>query len=240
MAVDKRGLIVENDRLPKPSGGGKNPSDQAQQNYTEIGLGNDKGSIKMGHIHKQGDVTAGIGLFTPDGEHQLSLDVDGKREGWTVSTSPGAFQVECGSKMKESDNSVIITAVNGDVSITATNGKIRLQGTDIELTAVGEGQTKGNIKLEASESIINNSKKFLVSAKNFYKIASAQQAQVVANGTLELYGNVIKGVTAAVQKKDVKCSGFRKVFKDQNPDKKFANPSALAVEKQYQQDLMDQ
>jgi len=239
MAVDKRGLIVENDRLPKPSGG-KNPSDQAQQNYTELGLGNDKGSIKMGHIHKQGDVTAGIGLFTPDGEHQLSLDVDGKREGWTVSTSPGAFQVECGSKMKESDNSVIITAVNGDVSITATNGKIRLQGTDIELTAVGEGQTKGNIKLEASESIINNSKKFLVSAKNFYKIASAQQAQVVANGTLELYGNVIKGVTAAVQKKDVKCSGFRKVFKEQNPDKKFANPSALAVKKQYQQDLMDQ
>ena len=239
MAVDKRGLIVENDRLPKTSGG-KNPSDQAQQNYTEIGLGNDKGSIKMGHIHKQGDVTAGIGLFTPDGEHQLSLDVDGKREGWTVSTSPGAFQVECGSKMKESDNSVIITAVNGDVSITATNGKIRLQGTDIELTAVGEGQTKGNIKLEASESIINNSKKFLVSAKNFYKIASAQQAQVVANGTLELYGNVIKGVTAAVQKKDVKCSGFRKVFKEQNPDKKFANPSALAVKKQYQQDLMDQ
>ncbi len=142
--------------------------------------------------------------------------------------------------MKETDNSVIITAVNGDVSITATNGKIRLQGTDIELTAVGEGQTKGNIKLEATESIISNSKKFLVSVKSLYKIASSQQAQVVANGTLELYGNVIKGVTAAVQKKDVKCSGFRKVFKEQNPDKKFANPSALAVKKQYQQDLMDQ
>ena len=239
MAVDKRGLIVENDRLSKPNST-PNPTDQAVQNYTEIGLGNDKGSIKMGHIHKQGDVTAGVGLYTPDGEHQLSLDVDGRRKGWTIATGPGAFQVECGSRMKETDNSVIITAVNGDVSITATNGKIRLQGTDIELTAVGEGQTKGNIKLEATESIISNSKKFLVSAKSLYKIASSQQAQVVANGTLELYGNVIKGVTAAVQKKDVKCSGFRKVFKEQNPDKKFANPSALAVKKQYQQDLMDQ
>jgi len=239
MSVDKRGLIRENDRLAKPNGG-KNPSDQAVQNYTEIGLGNDKGSIKMGHVHKQGDVTAGVGLYTPDGEHQLSLDIDGKRKGWTIATSPGAFQVESGSKMKEAENAVIITAVNGDVSIVATNGKIRLQGTDIELTAVGEGQTKGNIKLEATENVIVESKKFLVSAKNFYKIASSQQAQIVANGTLELYGNVIKGVTAAVQSKDVKCSGFRKVFKDQNPDKKFANPSSRAIKKQYQQELMDQ
>ena len=80
-------------------------------------LGNDKGSFQSGRVHKQGDVTAGPGLYTPDGEHQLSLDIDGKREGWTVSTSPGAFQVECGSKMKEAENAVIITAVNGDVSI---------------------------------------------------------------------------------------------------------------------------
>ena len=239
MAVEQRGLIAENDRLPKVNPGA-NPTKQAKQNYTELGLSNDKGSIKMGHIHKQGDVTAGVGLYTPDGEHQLSLDIDGGRPGWTIATSPGAFQIESGSRMKEAENSVIITAVNGDVSIVATNGKIRMQGTDIELTAVGRGQTKGNIKLNASESIINNSKKFLVNAKSLYKIASSQQAQIVANGTLELYGNVIKGVTAAVQSKDVKCSGFRKVFKEQNPDKKFAKRSALAEKRRRQQEVMDQ
>ena len=171
MAVEKRGLIVENDRLAKPNST-TNPTDQAVQNYTEIGLGNDKGSIKMGHIHKQGDVTAGVGLFTPDGEHQLSLDVDGRRKGWTIATGPGAFEVECGSRMKETDNSVIITAVNGDVSITATNGKIRLQGTDIELVAMGEGQTKGNIKLTSSENVIVESKKVLVTAKTMYKLCT--------------------------------------------------------------------
>jgi len=239
MAVEKRGLTTENDRLPKVDPG-TNPTKQAAQNYSGIEYGTNQGSIKMGQIHKQGDVTAGVGLYTPDGEHQLSLDIDGKRRGWTVSTSPGAFEVECGSKMREAQNSVIITAVNGDISIKSSRGKIRLQGTDIELVAIGDGQTKGNIKLSASENIINNSKKFLVNAKSLYKIASSQQAQIVANGTLELYGNVIKGVTAAVQAKDVKCSGFRKVFKEQNPDKKFANPSALAVKKQYQQELMDQ
>ena len=205
----KRGLTSKNDR------GGNTP---AKQNYTSIGLGNDKGSFQSGRIHKQGDVTAGPGLYTPDGEHQLSLDVDGKREGWTISTSPGAFQVECGSKMEEAENAVIITAVNGDVSIVATNGKIRLQGTDIELTAVGEGQTKGNIKLEATENVKIESKKVVVTAKTLYKLCTSGDAQIVANGVLEMYGSIIRGVTDAVASKDSKVGG-QKFWQEQNPDK---------------------
>ena len=204
----KRGLTSKNNR------GGDTP---AKQNYTAIGLGNDKGSFQAGRVHKQGDVTAGPGLYTPDGEHQLSLDIDGKREGWTVSTSPGAFEVECGSKMEEAENSVIITAVNGDISIKATNGKIRLQGTDIELVAMGEGQTKGNIKLTSSENVIVESKKVLVTAKTMYKLCTPGDAEVVANGTLELYGNVIRGVTAAVKIKDSKVGG-QKIFDKNNPN----------------------
>ena len=216
MAVEKRGLTSVNDRLPKENPG-KNPTDQAVQNYTEIGLGNDKGSIKMGHVHKQGDVTAGVGLYTPDGEHQLSLDVDGRRKGWTVSTSPGAFQVECGSKMEEAQNAVIITAVNGDISIKSSNGKIRLQGTDIELVAVGEGQTKGNIKLTSSENVIVESKKVLITAKTLIRIASPQKVELAANGVLELYGSIIRGVTDAVKIKDSKVAG-QAIFDKNNPN----------------------
>ena len=205
----KRGITAKNTR------GGDT---QAQQNYTAIGLGNDKGSFQSGRVHKQGDVTAGPGLYTPDGEHQLSLDVDGKREGWTISTSPGAFQVECGSKMEEAENAVIITAVNGDISIKATNGKIRLQGTDIELVAMGEGQTKGNIKLTSSENVIVESKKVLVTAKTMYKIATPGTGQLVANGVLEMYGSIIRGVTDAVASKDSKVGG-QKFWQEQNPDK---------------------
>lgn len=205
----KRGLTSKNNR------GGDTP---AKQNYTAIGLGNDKGSFQSGRVHKQGDVTAGPGLYTPDGEHQLSLDIDGKREGWTVSTSPGAFQVECGSKMEEAENAVIITAVNGDISIKATNGKIRLQGTDIELVAMGEGQTKGNIKLTSSENVIVESKKVLVTAKTMYKIATPGTGQMVANGVLEMYGSIIRGVTDAVASKDSKVGG-QKFWQEQNPDK---------------------
>jgi hypothetical protein len=205
----KRGLTSKNNR------GGDTP---AKQNYTAIGLGNDKGSFQSGRVHKQGDVTAGPGLYTPDGEHQLSLDVDGRREGWTISTSPGAFQVECGSKMEEANNAVIITAVNGDISIKSTNGKIRLQGTDIELVAMGEGQTKGNIKLTSSENVIVETKKVLVTAKTMYKIATPGTGQVVANGVLEMYGSIIRGVTDAVASKDSKVGG-QKFWQEQNPDK---------------------
>ena len=213
----QRGLTTRNSRGSSQNNTG-NPTKQAKQNYTAIGLGNDKGSFQSGRVHKQGDVTAGPGLYTPDGEHQLSLDVDGKREGWTVSTSPGAFQVECGSKMEEAENSVIITAVNGDISIKATNGKIRLQGTDIELVAIGEGQTKGNIKLTSSENVIIETKKVLVTAKTMYKIATPGTGQVVANGVLEMYGSIIRGVTDAVASKDSKVGG-QKFWQEQNPDK---------------------
>ena len=221
----KRGLTSKNDR------GGNTP---AKQNYTSLGLGNDKGSFQAGRIHKQGDVTAGPGLYTPDGEHQLSLDVDGKREGWTVSSSPGAFQVECGSKMEEAQNAVIITAVNGDVSIKASNGKIRLQGTDIELVAMGEGQTKGNIKLTSSENVIVETKKLLITAKTMYKIATPGTGEIVANGVLELYGSIIRGVTDAVQKKDSKVGG-QTIFDKNNPNKaaKRAQSAAQADQRNF-------
>ena len=233
MAVEKRGLTTVNDRLPKDNPG-DNPTDQAQQNYTEIGLGNDKGSIKMAHVHKQGDVTAGIGLYTPDAEHQLSLDIDGQRKGWTIATGPGAFQVECGSAMEEAENSVLITAVNGDISIVATNGKIRLQGTDIELTAVGEGQTKGNIKLEATENVLIESKKVVVTAKTLYKLCTSGDAEVVANGVLELYGSIIRGVTDAVKIKDSKVAG-QAIFDKNNPNEaaKRAQRDAQAEQRNF-------
>ena len=221
----KRGLTSKNNR------GGDTP---AKQNYTAIGLGNDKGSFQSGRVHKQGDVTAGPGLYTPDGEHQLSLDIDGKRQGWTVSTSPGAFQVECGSKMEEAENAVIITAVNGDISIKATNGKIRLQGTDIELVAMGEGQTKGNIKLTSSENVIVESKKVLVTAKTMYKIATTGTGEIVANGVLELYGSIIRGVTDAVKIKDSKVGG-QKIFDKNNPNEaaKRAQRDAQAEQRNF-------
>ena len=195
-----------NDRIPG-KGPEDNPTDTAKQNYTELGWGNESGSIRLGHIHKQGDVTAGVILQTPDAEHQLSLDIDGQRKGWTTSTGPGAFSVECGSALEEAQDSLILNAKNGNICITATNGKIRLQGTDIELIAIGEGGSKGNIKMEATESIITNAKKTMLTSKAFFRISTPGIGEVVANGILQMYGSIFRGVSDGCYLKNSKVGG---------------------------------
>ena len=122
-----------------------NPNDTAKQNYTAIRYGNDHGSIAFGAIHKPGDVTAGVKLQTHEGDHAFFMDKDGPRKGWTTSLSPGNFQVQCGERKEEAEDSMILNALNGNIIICASNGKIRLQGTDIERIAVGAAGSKGNI-----------------------------------------------------------------------------------------------
>ena len=193
-----------------------NPNDTAKQNYTAIRYGNDHGAISFGHIHKPGDVTAGVKLQTSDGEHVFMMDKDGQRKGWTTSLSPGNFQVQCGEKKEEAEDSMILNALNGNILICATNGKIRLQATDIELIAVGEGSSKGNIRLDATENISTSSKSFKINAVNTLSFNSPSNMEIAANGVLTLYGSVIRGVTDACAVKDSKNGNKQKVNKFKN------------------------
>tara|TARA_R100001510_G_C7619858_1_gene181032 strand:+ start:329 stop:994 length:666 start_codon:yes stop_codon:yes gene_type:complete len=181
-----------------------NPTDTAKQNYTAIRYGNDHGSLSFGHIHKPGDVTAGVKLQTSDGEHVFFMDKDGARKGWTTSVSPGNFQVKCGEKKEEAEDTMILNALNGNIIICASNGKIRLQATDIELIAVGEGGSKGNIRLDATENISTSSKSFKINSVNSLSFNSPSNMEIAANGVLTLYGSVIRGVTDACAVKDSK------------------------------------
>lgn len=198
---------TKNDRLPDSTGNSPNPSDTAKQNYTAIRYGNDHGSLSFGHIHQPADVTAAVKLETPDARHTFILDKDGPRKGWTSSLSPGNFQVECGSDRQEADDTLMLNAKNGNILIVASNGKIRLQGTDIELIAVGEGGSKGNIRIKATENIETDSKKLLMNAKNNYKLATAGVGEVISNSTFKIYGSIIQGVTDACSVKDSKTGG---------------------------------
>ena len=189
---------------------------QSKQNYTAKSIGNDKGAIKFGQIDKKGAVTSGVKLDTPDGRHQFNLEIDGTRKGWTSSTSPGNFQVECGSDNVEADTTCVINALNGDICITATNGKIRLQGTDIELVAIGEGGSKGHITCSATETFtIHETKKIILDSKSLTKITSTGIIDVAANSCLKLYGSIIKGVTDACSVKDSK-NGTQRFQKENN------------------------
>ena len=190
---------------------------ESRQNYTAVRYGNDKGSIKFGHIHKKADVTAGVMLDTPDGRHAFYLDVDGQRKGWTSSTSPGNFQVKCGMDNDEAQNSMILEALNGDITIVARNGKIRLQGTDIEMVALGPAdQGKGNITCTASETFtVHETPKIILKSTSLTQIKGTGMIDLAANSCLKLYGSIIKGVTDACSVKDSKC-GTQRLQKENN------------------------
>jgi len=189
---------------------------QAKKNYSAVRYGTDKGSITFGHLDKKAVVTSGVKLDTPDGRHQFNLEIDGERKGWTSSTSPGNFQVECGSDNEEADTTCLINALNGDICITATNGKIRLQGTDIELVAVGEGeQGKGNITCSATETFtVWKTPKIILDSKTLTQISSVGMIDIAANSCLKIYGSIIKGVSDACSVKNDKNGSQR--FQKQN------------------------
>ena len=184
---------------------------QAKKNYTAVRYGTDKGSIKFGHINKKADVTAGVMLDTPDGRHAFYLDIDGKRKGWTTSTSPGCFQVMCGEDNTEAQNSMMLEAWHGDITIVAHDGKIRLQGTDIEMVAIGGADKgKGNITCTASETFtVHDTPKILLQSSSLTKITSGGIMWIASNSCMKIYSSIIRGVTDAVTNKDSKVGGQR-------------------------------
>ena len=193
--------------------GGEN---QAKQNYSAVRTGTDKGSITFGHLDKKATVTSGVKLDTNDGRHQFNLEIDGTRKGWTSSTSPGHFQVECGSDKEEADDTLVLNALNGNICITATNGKIRLQGTDIEMVAVGPGEKgQGNIIATATEQFkVHETPKIILKSTSLTLLKGTGKIEVAANSCLKIYGSIIRGVTDACSVKDSKTGG--KNFQKEN------------------------
>ena len=193
-------------------------SPTAKKNYTATRQGNDHGSISFGHVASDGAVTSDVQIQASDGRHSIILDKDGPRKGCTQITAPGRISIQSGEDRKEAEDTLFINALNGNIDIIASNGKIRLQGTDIELIAVGEGGSKGNIRLKASENIeLDADNKILINSKAMYKLATPGTAEIVANSAMTIYSAVIRGVTDAVANRDSKCGG--KKFRDQQQPK---------------------
>ena len=195
------------------------PTDTAKQNYTAQTIGkNEKGSVWIGPIHKQGDVTSAVVLRNEqDRTHQLCLDIDGERPGSTTSTSPGKLQLTCGDNMKEAEDSCLIEARNGNIIIKASNGKIRMEATDIEMVTTGEGETKGNVKITSSENIILNCKKLQTNSSVYTKLCSAGDFETAANGVMSIYGSLFNAITDAVFGKPSKFGGQKERQKNNLP-----------------------
>ena len=202
-------MAESQDRVPE-QGDQPGSNDTAKINYTETGYGNDHGALRFGHIDDKGEVTSGVMLQAPDGRHQITLDNDGLRKGSTTSTSLANFSVKCGidkNLVTEAQDTLSLNAENGNILITASNGKIRLQANDIEIIAAGEGGSRGNIRIDAMETIQMNSKKYFNNSVIMFRISTVGIGEISANTVLNMYGSMIRGVTDAVYHKDSKVGG---------------------------------
>jgi len=179
----------------------------AKQNYCTIRYGNNDGELRFGQIDQVGAVTAGCQVNAKEGTHTFSLDNDGPREGWTTSISPRNFQVDCGRDNKKEQDSMMFWCENGNIVINAGNGNIRFIANNVEFTVKGDDGTEGNFTVNASESIILDSKKIQATAKSFLKLATPAKMEICANENLKLYGGLIRGVSDAVSGKDSKLGG---------------------------------
>lgn len=190
---------------PKNSPSANNrESSTAKSNFHTTKLGQKDGSISFGRISKDGTVISDVTLQGEDGRHQISLDKDGPRKGWTSSTSPGNFQVLCGIDKDGETESLVLCAQNGNIAIRALNGRVRIEGLDIDIIAKGP---EGNIQVVSNEGIKLESKNIVIDASSGWKIASTGLGEIVANSTLEMYSSMIRGVTDSVALRDSKVGG---------------------------------
>jgi len=202
-----------NDRINPPAAGGSAAGGGAKETFTTIRYGNNHATISFGQISKMGDVTGDVLIQASAGDHQISLDKDGPRKGYTSVTTPSNFQVHCGKDNKKAQTTLMMHAENGNIILNASNGKIIFNANDIEFNVKGKDGKEGNFVVDATENItLKGCKKFQADAKDLYKIATPGIGELVSNAQLKISSGVCRSITAGVTTKDSKCGG--KKFKE--------------------------
>jgi hypothetical protein len=197
-----------NNRLNPGAAGATSAGGGAKETFTTIRLSNNHGSIAFGQISKMGDVTGDVLIQASVGDHQISLDKDGPRKGFTSVTTPSNFQVHCGKDNKKAQTTLMMHAENGNIILNASNGKIILNANDIEFNVKGKDGKEGNFVVDATENItLKGCKKFQADAKDLYKIATPGIGELVSNAQLKISSGVCRSITAGVTTKDSKCGG---------------------------------
>ena len=194
-------------------GYGSRDSNTAKKNYDAIEYGNRHGAISFGKINQKGNTTNAVLLETPDAKHCMYMIEDGDEKGNSTFLTPAKFGIQCGEWPEIDDRdekskkiSFQLEANNGDIVLKAENGKIILDADSIEFHATGEGETKGNIDIRASNNIALESVNLII-GNSHTKIVTCGVIEVAANSCMNIYSSIIRGVTDAVSQKDSKVGG---------------------------------
>ena len=173
-------------------------SDNGQEkNLYTIRYGNSDGEMKCGHVTGDNEISAFLirsGFFH---NHYISLDGTGERHraGGTTCRSPGAFQVRAGDNCGKEDQTILMSAKNGDILISAPHGKIILDAQNILLRAQGQGGPSGTgfIDIEANEkiNIKGRGDGVDIQGNSSVTIKSDNVVDVIGQTTMNIYGGII-------------------------------------------------
>ena len=115
-------------RLPqKTSTHAEGKYENSKINYTATDYGNDHGSLHFGKIDRNAEVTAGVQLQGKDARHQVSLDNDGERKGYTSISAPANFSLLCATDktlVDEAKDTLSIISENGNILIKKQLDKV--------------------------------------------------------------------------------------------------------------------
>lgn len=167
-----------------------------------IMYGNKDGQIEFGHLHLENNnldatVTSGVYLQAYDSRHYMSMDIDGRRQGWTLNRCPGSYEILCGTETKDNENGFFLLSENGDIVIRAPRGRVRISAMDIDLRAEGPDNTKGSINIDSNQSVNIKTGIFDVVANVSAKIFTPNSLNMIANTSMTLVSNFINGLTSA-------------------------------------------
>jgi hypothetical protein len=177
-------------------------SGKEKTNSEWIKYGTKDGQIEFGHLHLSNDnqdsgVTSGVYLQAYDSRHYMSMDIDGKRKGWTLNRCPGSYEILCGSDTKKNDNGFFLLTENGDIVISAPKGRIRLSALDIDIRATGNDNTRGSVNIDSNQSVNIKTGTFDVNASIGIKLFTSSTLDMVANTSMTITSNFINGLTSA-------------------------------------------
>lgn len=182
-------------------------SSGAKESPDAVSYGTNDGKIYFGYLFpanikmSAASAMAGLHLQGYNSLHYMSFIKNGPMQGATINRSPGPHQIICASEHagkvgEDKGIGYFLFAENGDIVIRAPRGRVRISGMDVDIRAEGVDSSRGTINLDSNQSVNIKTGSVDVKASIGAKIFTPKSIDIVANTSLTMVSNFVKGLTA--------------------------------------------
>ena len=162
-------------------------------------------SLKLGEVNDDGVISAFQVVANSDAAgaipHYFQMDRTGDakdkgRQGGTIFSGGGSFQVVHGEYVAKGIPGVYIDSGSGDL-VLASGGRIRIYAENIELIATGSGDN-GNVQINGNGKVLISSKDTMtLEANKEMNLKCHKKLRIHGSTALKLVGGMIEAVDGA-------------------------------------------